>query len=78
MWGTAYAATARSGIRGPKAIIMVFAAVYTGDVLLNTALGLYKPGTWTQQDWAVDIVDKFVQAAATGVLYDHVFDPAQS
>lgn len=78
MWGTAYAATARRGLRGPKAIALVFATVYTGDVLLNTALGLYKPGTWTKQDWAVDITDKFVQAAATGMLYDHIFGPRAS
>ena len=78
MWGSTYAVTSRKGLRGPKAIAMVFATVYTGDVLLNTALGLYKPGTWTRQDWAVDITDKFVQAAATGVLYDHVFDPQAS
>ena len=78
MWGTAYAATSRRGLRGPKAVIVVFTTVYTGDVLLNTALGLYKPSTWTRQDWAVDVIDKFVQAAATGVLYDHVFGPRAS
>lgn len=76
MWGSAYGATAHLGLRGPKAIAVVFATVYTGDVVLNTALGLYKPSTWTKQDWTIDVLDKFVQAAATGVLYDHVFHPA--
>lgn len=73
MWGSA-AATVSRGIRGTKAIIVVFATVYTDDVLLNTVLELYKPDTRMEQDWAVDIIDKFVQAAATGVLYDHVLN----
>ncbi len=72
MWGTAYAITARTGLHGGRAVGVVFATVYTGDVLLNTALGLYEPRSWDRQDWTVDLVDKFVQAAATGVLYDHV------
>ncbi|WP_458115987.1 hypothetical protein [Arthrobacter sp. D2-10] len=74
MWGTAHATAVRKGLRGPKAIAAVFITVYTGDVLLNTALGLYKPGSWSPQDWAVDIADKLVQAAATGLLYENVFD----
>lgn len=72
MWGSAFGMTAHYGIRGAKAVAVVFPVVYTGDVLLNTALGLYKPGTWTTQDWTVDIINKFVQAAATSDLYDHV------
>ncbi len=78
MWGTAYALTARTGLHGAKAVGVVFATVYTGDVILNTALGLYKPRTWDRQDWTVDLVDKFVQAAATGILYDHVFGSERS
>lgn len=77
MWGSAYGLTAHAGLRGPKAIAVVFATVYTSDVLLNTALGLYKPSTWSKQDWTIDLLDKFVQAAATGVLYDNVFRPAE-
>jgi hypothetical protein len=76
MWGTAYGLTARAGLRGAKAVAVVFPVVYSTDVLLNTALGLYKPGTWSAQDWTVDLANKFVQAAATGALYDHVFHPA--
>jgi hypothetical protein len=45
-------------------------------VLLNTALGLYQPSTWSKKDWAIDVVDKLVQAAATGVVLDRLADPA--
>ena len=41
MWGSAYGIAARTGLRGWKAVATVFSIVYTGDVLLNTALGLY-------------------------------------
>lgn len=78
MWGSAYGAAAHAGLRGAKAIAVVFPVVYTGDVLLNTALGLYKPGTWSAEEWTVDLVNKFVQAAATGVIYDHVFRSAEA
>lgn len=72
LWGSAYGVAARAGLRGPRAVAAVFGAVYSADVLLNTALGLYRPLAWSRQDWAVDIVDKLVQAAATGVIYDRV------
>ncbi len=72
MWGSAYGLAARAGLRGPKAVAAVFATVYTADVLLNTALGLYRPSSWSRQDWTVDVIDKLVQAAATGALYDRV------
>lgn len=75
LWGSAYGVAAHAGLRGPRAVATVFAAVYTGDVVLNTALGLYQPSRWSRQDWTVDIVDKLVQAAATGVLYDRVLAP---
>ena len=77
MWGTAYGIAAAKGLRGQKAVNTVFAAVYTGDVLLNTALGLYQPSRWTAKDWAVDVVDKYVQAQATGAVFDRVLDPAR-
>ena len=77
MWGTAYGIAASTGLRGQKAVNTVFATVYTGDVLLNTALGLYQPRQWSAQDWAVDIVDKYVQAQATGLVFDRVLDPAR-
>ncbi len=75
MWGAAFGVAAARGLRGPKAVGAVFGTVYTGDVVLNTALGLYKPGTWSGKDWAVDMVDKLVQAVATGVVLDRVADP---
>ncbi|WP_199279263.1 hypothetical protein [Arthrobacter sp. CAN_A2] len=77
LWGSAYATTARTGLRGPKAVQVVFGTVYTSEVLLNTALGLYKPSTWSGRDWTIDIINKYVQATATGLLYDHVFAPAR-
>lgn len=75
MWGAAHGVAARAGLRGPRAVAAVFTVVYTGDVLLNTALGLYRPKEWSGQDWAVDVVDKLVQAAATGVVFDRYLDP---
>lgn len=78
MWGTAYGIAARAGLRGQRAVAVVFGVVYTGDVLLNTALGLYEPRTWSRQDWAVDIIDKYVQAAATGAIFDRFLAPAKS
>jgi len=70
MWGAAYGVAVQAGLRGPKAVGAVFAGVYMGDVALNTALGLYKPSTWSSRDWAIDVTDKLVQAAATGVLFE--------
>ena len=78
MWGTAYGIAAASGLRGQKAVNAVFAAVYPGDIALNTLLGLYQPTQWSRQDWAVDIIDKYVQAQATGLVFDRLLDPARS
>ena len=75
MWGSAYGVAAHAGLRGQKAVAAVFGTVYTGDVLLNVALGLYRPRTWSSQDWAVDIIDKLVQAQATGAIFDHLLGP---
>jgi len=71
-WGAAYGVAARSGLRGQRAVAAVFATVYTGDVLLNTALGLYEPRQWSARDTAIDVVDKLVQAEATGVIYERL------
>jgi hypothetical protein len=75
MWGAAYGIAALKGLRGQKAVNTVFAVVYTGDVLLNTALGLYSPTQWSKKDLIVDVVDKYVQAQATGAVFDRVLDP---
>ncbi len=77
-WGTAYGVAAHAGLRGKRGVTVVFATVYTGDVPLNTALGLYQPSSWSRQDWTIDIVDKLVQAAATAAIYDRSLDPITS
>jgi hypothetical protein len=77
MWGTAYGIAASAGLRGQKAANTVFATVYTGDVILNTALGLYRPTKWSAREWAVDVVDKYAQAQATGLVFDRALDPAK-
>jgi hypothetical protein len=77
MWGTAYGLVASAGLRGQQAALGVFGLVYTSDVALNTALGLYQPGAWTAQDWLVDVVDKLLQAEATGAIFDRFLDPVR-
>ncbi len=77
MWGAAYGIAAARGLRGQKAVNTVFGVVYTGDVLLNTALGLYHPTQWSKKDLVVDLVDKYVQAQGTGAVFDRVLDPAK-
>jgi len=76
MWGGAYAVAARSGLRGQRAVLTVFGAVYGADVALNTALGLYQPWTWSAQDWVIDVGEKFIQAEATGAVFDGVMRPS--
>ncbi len=66
MWGAAYGVVAWKGLRGQKAVNAVFGVVYTGDVISNTALGLYQPTQWSTKDLLVDVVDKYVQAQGTG------------
>ncbi len=39
----------------------------TGDVLLHTVLGLYEPSSWSNDELAVDAIDKLVQAEATAL-----------
>ncbi len=72
MWGSAFGIAGRAGLHGQKAVAAVFAAVYTGDVLLNTTLGLYEPSSWTKRDLVVDVIDKLIQAEATGVIFDRI------
>ncbi len=73
LWGAAYAMAARAGLRGQRGVAATYVVVYSGDVLLNTALGLYEPLKWSLRDFAVDVIDKLVQAEATGALFDRVF-----
>lgn len=72
MWGSAFGIAGRAGLHGQKAVAAVFATVYTGDVLLNTALGLYQPSSWSTRELVVDLVDKLVQAEATGLIFDRM------
>ncbi len=77
MWGAAYGVAAVKGLRGQRAVNAVFGVVYVGDVLLNTALGLYHPTQWSKKDLAIDVLDKYVQAQGTGAVFDRVLDPAR-
>jgi hypothetical protein len=77
MWGAAYGVAALKGLRGQKAVNTVFGVVYTGDFLVNTALRLYRPTEWSAKETVIDLVDKYVQAQATGAIYDRVLDPAR-
>lgn len=74
MWGTAFGIAGHAGLRGQKAVATVFATVYTGDVLLNTALGLYEPSKWSMRELVIDVVDKLIQAEATGLIFDRMRD----
>jgi hypothetical protein len=77
MWGAAYGVAAHQGLRGPRAVAATFAAIYTQDVVMGTALGLGKPPwQWSRQEWTIDIVDKLVNVAATGRIFDRVLGPA--
>ncbi len=72
MWGAAYGLAANAGLSGQRAAMTVFAAVYTSDVLLNTALGLYDPKSWSVEDWVIDVTEKLIQAEVTGLVFDRV------
>jgi len=75
MWGAGFAVAAGAGLRGRRAVPAVFAVVYGTDVLLNTALGLYRPLQWSRRELAIDVIDKLVQAQATGAVFDHLHRP---
>lgn len=72
LWGAAFAVAGRMGIHGQKAVHVVFPAVFSGDVLMNTALDLYEPSSWSTRDWVIDLLDKYVQAQATSAVYDRI------
>ena len=75
-WGVAHGAAEHLGLRGQRAVAAVFSTVYVGDLLMNTALGLYEPSRWSGQDWAVDVVDKLLLAEATGVVFERLPAPS--
>lgn len=76
MWGAAYGVAAHQGLHGPRAAAATFAAIYSQDVIMITALGLGKPWQWSRQDWTIDVVDKVVHIAATGAIFDRFLGPA--
>lgn len=47
MWGAAFGVAGRINVHGQKAVHIVFPAVFSGDVITNTALGLYEPWNWS-------------------------------
>jgi hypothetical protein len=53
-------------------VAAVFGTVYTGDLLLNTALGLYEPLSWSRRGLAIDVINKLVQAEATGAAFERM------
>ncbi len=69
-WGAAHGFAGHRGLRGQRAVAVVFGALYTGDVLLNIALGLYKPWRWSRRDATIDVVNKLVLAEATGAAFE--------
>lgn len=72
-WGVGHGLIAtRAGLRGQRAIGTVFGAIWGGDVLANTALGLTKPWRWSRQDLTIEIVDKLVLAEATGLTFQRL------
>lgn len=78
LWGAAYGVAALRGLSGQKAVHAVFAAVYPGDVAMTAALGVSDPRDWSTQDWVIDTLEKYIEAQATGAIFDRVLDPARS
>ena len=70
--GGAFAVASRVGLRGQRAVGVVLPAVHARDLLLDTALGLYAPSSWSKRAWLGDVVDKVVQAEATGAVFDRL------
>ena len=71
-WGVARGAMGRAGLTGQPAVGATFAAMYPADVATATVLGVYRPRRWTTRDVVIDVVDKLVQAEATGIVYDRL------
>ena len=70
-WGAGHAALAEgAGLRGQRAVGLAFAVIYAGDVVANTALGIYAPRELSARGWAIDITNKLVLAEAVGAAYD--------
>ncbi len=73
LWGVAHAQIAeRTGLRGQRAVGVAFAVLYGGDIVGNTALGLYAPTRWSTRDWAIDVTNKLVLAEAVTAVHDQL------
>jgi hypothetical protein len=75
LWGAAYGLASLAGLRGQRAVNTVFGLVYGGGVLAGAATGQLHPGQWSATDWAVDLVDIYVQVQATGFVFDRLLHP---
>ncbi|MBA2625315.1 MAG: hypothetical protein H0U89_06900 [Acidimicrobiia bacterium] len=72
-WGVARGVAGRRGLRGQRAVAVVFGLLWTGDVLAMAALGLDDPPwRWSRRDLAIDVVDKIVLAEATGLAFEQL------
>ena len=71
-WGVARGGAARAGLRGQPAAGAVFGAMWPGDVVAVTALGIDDPRTWSARDWLIDVADKLVLTEATGRAFDRL------
>lgn len=65
-WGIAHALVERPRLRGQRAVATAFARLYVRDVLVNVALGLYRPWRWSAQRSAIDVGEKLPLSEATG------------
>lgn len=65
---------AYKGLRGAYAASRVFPIVYTNDVAVATMLGLGKPREGALKAFTTDVVEKFVQVAATSFIFDRYLD----
>jgi len=77
-YGMGHGVGAHLGLRGVKAVPVIFAAQYAADVALNTALGLYHPWRWSREDWVVDLADKLVLGVVTGIAFERLPLPRPS
>jgi hypothetical protein len=75
MWGAAYGVAAHQGLRGLRGRTATFGAIYSQDLVMITLLGLGKPWTWSRKEWTIDVLDKAVNIAATGAIFDRVLGP---
>ena len=71
-WGVARGLVSRAGLSGQPAVMAVFGLMYPGDIAIVAGLGLDRPSAWSARGWAIDTVDKFVLAEATGLAFERL------